>query len=97
MAEEKNKCCEHGEHCHEEELETIFLTLDDDTEVECGVLGVFGVDSKEYIALLPITDDTVLLYEYKEIGDDVELGLIEEDEEFEKVSKAFYELYGEEE
>ena len=85
-----------GDHDHEEELETMFLTLDDDTEIECAILGVFDVEEKEYIALLPVDDDTVLIYEYSEVDDDIELGLIESDEEFEKVSNAFYELYEEE-
>ena len=92
---------EHDHDCdcgcnHEEEYDTIFLTLDDDTEVECNVLGVFEVDGKEYIAVLPITDDTVLIYKYAEDGDDIILDVIEDDEEFEKVSEVFYDEFGEE-
>ena len=99
---EKDKELECGcgcgcDHDHEEEMDTMFLTLDDDTEVECGILGVFEVEGKEYIALLPITDETVLIYEYKQEGEEIELGLIESDEEFDKVSEAFYALYDEEE
>ena len=56
---------DHDDHVHEEmEMETLTLTLDDDTEMECGILGVFAVDGiadKEYIALLPLEDETVLL------------------------------------
>ena len=78
-------------------METMTLTLDDDTELECGIIGVFEVDGKEYIALLPLDDETVLIYEYKENGDDVELGLIEDDDLFEKVSNTFYDLWEEEE
>ncbi len=91
--------CEH-DHEHEEEMDTITLTLDDDTELECAILGVFdveGIEGKEYIALLPLEDETVLIYEYKEVGDDVELTLIEDDAEFEKVSAAFDEFFEEEE
>lgn len=91
---------EHGEGCDcgcDEEFETMTLTMEDDTEVECAVLGVFEVEDKEYIALLPMDDDSVLIYEYKEDGDNVELGLIESDEEFEMVSAAFGELYGDDE
>ncbi|MFV0313892.1 MAG: DUF1292 domain-containing protein [Anaerotignum sp.] len=90
-------------HDHDEEemgLETMFLTLDDDTEMECGILGVFeveGVAGKEFIALLPLEDETVLLYEYKEIGEEVELNVIEDDALFDKVSEAFNELFDEEE
>lgn len=91
---DKDVCgCGH-EHDEEElELETMFLTLDDDTEVECGILGVFEVDGKEYIALLPLEDETVLLYQYHEEGEDIQLDVIEDDDEFEKVSNAFYDLY----
>lgn len=92
---------EHDHDCgcgceHDEEMDTMFLTLDDDTEVECAILGVFEVEGKEYIALLPINDETVLIYEYKEVGDEVELDTIESDEVFEKVSTAFYDLYEDE-
>ena len=94
---EKDVCgCGH-DHDEEMELETMFLTLDDDTEVECGILGVFEVDGEDYIALLPLEDETVLLYHYKEDGDDIQLDVIEEDEDFEKVSNAFYDLYEEDE
>lgn len=82
-----------------EEMDTLTLTLEDNTELECGVIGVFEANGKEYIALLPLDDDeneTVLIYEYSENGDDVDLSLIESDEEFEAVSKVFYELYDEE-
>lgn len=91
MSEKELECgcgCE-----HEEGFETMFLTLDDDTEIECAILGVFDVDDKEYIALLPINEENVLLYEYKEIDGEIELGLIESDEEFDKVSEEFNSLY----
>ena len=89
-------CTANCESKVDEAHHTITLTMDDDTEVECGIIGVFDVDGKEYIALLPINDETVLIYEYKEVGDEVELGLIEDDEEFEKISNAFYDLYEDE-
>ena len=66
-----------SEQFNNEEV-TATLTLDDDTELECGIIGVFEVDGKEYIALLPVDDETVLIYEYTEKEDgDMELGLIE--------------------
>ena len=102
MSEQCGCGCGH-DHEHEEDvmdLETMFLTLDDDTEMECGILGVFeveGLEGKEYIALLPLEDETVLLYEYKEVGDEIELNVIEDDDEFDKVSNAFYDMYEDEE
>ena len=96
---EENKCscgCEH-DHEHEmEEMETMTLTLDDDTELNCGIIGVFEVDGIGYIALLPEDDDTVLIYQYNEDGEEVELSLIEDDDTFEKVSQAFDELWEDE-
>ena len=102
MSEKCGCGCGH-DHEHEEDvmdLETMFLTLDDDTEMECGILGVFeveGLEGKEYIALLPLEDEPVLLYEYKEVGDEIKLNVIEDDDEFDKVSNAFYDMYEDEE
>ena len=97
---EDMKCgcgCHDHEHDEMEEMETMTLTLEDDTELECGIIGVFDVDDTEYIALLPEDDDTVLIYRYNENGEDIELALIEDDDEFERVSNAFNELWEEEE
>ena len=93
-------CADCGSDCQDLDQPTVTLTLDDDTEMECGILGVFeveGLEGKEYIALLPLEDETVLLYEYKEVGDEIELNVIEDDDEFDKVSNAFYDMYEDEE
>ena len=97
MSEKQCSCACRHEHGEEMELETMYLTLDDDTEIECGILGVFEVESKEYIALLPKEEEEVYLYQYKEEGEEISLEVIEDDEEFEKVSNAFYDLYEEDE
>jgi len=98
MSEEKCGCgCDHDHDHDHEEMETIMLTLDDDTELECGIIGVFEVEDKEYIALLPLEDETVLIYAYKENGEEIELDTIDDDSLFEKVSNAFYELFDDEE
>lgn len=92
------KCNGHDHHDHEhEEVEMLELTLDDDTILKTYVLGIFEVEDKEYIALLPENDEKVLLYEYIEDEEgSVELKVIEEDEEFETVSEAYNELFSEE-
>ena len=72
----------------------ITLEFENGEEVECEIMGVFDVEDKEYIALLPDdgTDD-VYLYGYKEISDEeFELVDIEDDDEFDKVSAVFSEL-----
>ena len=81
-----------------EEAEFITLEFDDGVEVECEILGVFDVEGKEYIALIPNDDtDDVYIYGYKEIGEDeFELVDIEDDAEFEKVVAEFDKIMSEE-
>ena len=49
---------------------TVTLTLDDDSTIECGIVGIFDADNREYIALLPLdengknSDGEVFLYRY---------------------------------
>jgi len=72
----------------------IILTLEDDTELQCLILGIFDVDENEYIALQPIGEEEVLLYRYNEIGDeDFELLPIENQDEFDRVAEVFDSLY----
>lgn len=94
--------CGHAhDHEHEhEEYDTIVLTLDDDTELECIVLDVFEVDEQAYIAMVSIEEEQVLIYRYIEVEDGEEdeftLETIDNEEEFELVSRAFNELFIEE-
>ena len=93
MADEKKNAA-----IEEEEAEFITLEFDDGTEVEAEIMGIFDVDGKEYIALIPDDDsDDVYLYGYKEVDDEeFELIDIEDDDEFDKVVKVFEELTDEE-
>ena len=86
MAANKDK-----EENYDDEPMVVTLEYDDGTEVETEVMGIFEVDGKEYIALIPDDDsDDVYLYGYAEMGDDeFELLDIEDDEEFDKVVKEF--------
>lgn len=74
----------------------ITLTLEDDSEMECEVLGIFPVGDKEYVALLPEDageDGEVIIYRYTELeNDEIQLDNIEDDEEFELVGEAFDEF-----
>lgn len=80
--------------------ETVTLTLDDDTEVECAIIATFPVADKEYIALLPLGGEEeengeVFIYRYiAPKDDDSEPGLenIEDDDEYEAAADAFDEL-----
>ena len=94
-----NRDCGHDhdhEHDHDDEPETISFTLDDGTEATCEILGTFEMNDINYIVLMPEDDEDVLIYRYKEEGEEISLEAIESDEEFEAVSEAFDELFGEE-
>ena len=85
-----------GSNASTESHNTITLTLDDDTEIECAILTVFPVDAQEYIALLPLDengqnqDGEVYLYKFSrtEKGDPI-LANIESDDEYAKAAEAF--------
>jgi uncharacterized protein YrzB (UPF0473 family) len=72
-----------NEKVYTEETDYITLEFDDGVEVECEIMGVFDMEGKEYIALIPEDDsDDVYIYGYKEVGEDeFELIDIEDDEE----------------
>ena len=73
-----------------EEDEIMMLDYDDGETVECGVMGVFECNGKEYIALDDLDDNNmdVYLYEYIPTEEDFELVDIPE-EDFEAVSAEF--------
>ncbi|WP_297810902.1 DUF1292 domain-containing protein [uncultured Finegoldia sp.] len=95
MCDEKN--LENEEmHEHEEELDTLVLTLEDGEEMECGILGVFEVEGYEsdYIALVSEDDKEIMIYKYEEINDDeANLDVIEDDDEYEKAKQTFEEIF----
>ena len=85
----------------EEELaeEIVTITMDDNTEVHCVILGIFEAENDhEYIALLPLDgpeaeNDQVYIYRYDE--DESEQPILEniaDDEEFALASQAFAEM-----
>lgn len=92
-------CCgghHHENHHHEEQYLTVLL--ENDEQLKCSVLDIFEVNDNQYIALLPVGDDQVLLYRYVEHSQDegFELLNIETDEEFEAVEEAFFDIFNEE-
>ena len=76
-----------------------YLTLEfeDGREIECEIMGVFEVEGKEYIALLPNDgSEDIYLYGYREVNEDeFEMLDIEDDGEFEKVAAEFDRLMSE--
>lgn len=91
-------------NCGCEEEVTVTLTLDNDEEVECAVLTIYEVDGKEYIALLPLNEESteedgdVYIYRYVETKDgEPTLENIEDDDEYEAAADAFDEWLDEQE
>lgn len=53
-----------------EEAEIITLEFDDETKMDCEIMGIFDYDKKDYIALLPDDgSDDVYIYGYEEHED----------------------------
>ena len=80
----------------------VTLDLDDGTQVECEILTIFEVNKQDYIALLPLSEDSdedgeeVYIYRYSEDSDgNPSLDNIEDDEEYEAVADRFDELLDE--
>lgn len=78
------------------EDEIMSLDFDNGDSFECGIMGVFPLNGKEYIALEALDDtDDVYLYGYKENGEDFDLLDIESQEEFDAVEAEFERLMDE--
>lgn len=72
---------------------TLTLTVDEQTQIECRVIGVFLESDKEYIALeLPQSQVQLMGLEPGE-DDGIELVSIQEEEEQERVTERFMELF----
>lgn len=84
---------------YEDEEMTVELELDDGTNVNCAVITILTVNSKDYIVLLPLNeegeneDGEVWFYRYSENPDDPNeepvLDYIDDDDEYEAVADAF--------
>lgn len=86
---------------YDEEAEemTVDLELENGETVTCAIVTILTVESKDYIALLPLNeqgvneDGEVWFYGYKENmadpNEEPELLYIDDDEEYEKVAEAF--------
>ncbi|MBQ8648237.1 MAG: DUF1292 domain-containing protein [Oscillospiraceae bacterium] len=78
----------------EGEENIITLTMDDGSTLDCLVVGIVGVDEKDYIALMPLDgpdaeDGQVYVYGYSEDAEgEPMLEDIEDDAEFEKAAAA---------
>lgn len=65
------------------------LTDAEGNEREYRIIGTFDVEEEEYIALLDEEESQVYLFAFVEEGESLQLKQIEDQEKFERVSKAF--------
>ena len=88
----------------EDEIDDIRVTLDtEEGEIVCRILTIFEVDSRDYIALLPLDKDgndnaegAVYLYGYSEDEQGLpSLEYIADDEEYDAVADRYDELLDE--
>ena len=71
------------------EDQILTLSFDDGESFDCGIMGIFEVEGKDYIALEALDgSEDVYLYGYKPTEDDFELLDLDE-ETFEKVAAEF--------
>jgi uncharacterized protein YrzB (UPF0473 family) len=75
--------------------ETITITYDDGTDVECAIVGTFDFEGKEYIALSQLTDEEILLFRCEEDGDELVINSIDDDGEYDRVANEFFENFEE--
>lgn len=77
------------------EDEILTLEFDDGESFECGIMGIFDLDDKQYIALEAFDEtNDVYLYEYVPTDEDFELVDIPE-EDFDRVVAEFDRLMDE--
>lgn len=92
--EQKNQACEcDDDNC---ECDTITLELEDGSSEEFIILDTYEHKKKNYVALAPVVGDEYFIYGFKEDGDSVEFFSIEDDKEFETISKVFEKRFAEE-
>ena len=85
---------EHSCNCSSaHEKETITLTLEDNSTLVCPIIDSFTINEQTYIALLHPDNERALLYRFEENEDhSLNLDMIDDDDEFELVSKTFLAL-----
>jgi hypothetical protein len=99
--DENHDCCDNMEHegcscgCEGdcEDFDTVYLMMEDGSEIECNTIGTFITNGKQYIALVPVDEEEVIFYQLEESEEGFELLEIENEDEFETVIDTFYELF----
>lgn len=88
-----------------EDLDTVVLTMEDDSEVTCAILAIYEAQGRDYISVWPLDENDELvedadpmIFRYIDHGEEEpELENIEDDDEYEIALDAFEEILDDEE
>lgn len=70
-------------------MNKIFLTDQNNKEVEFNIVDTFGVDDKDYAALEPINEDFLLIYEIIKEDDIISFKAIDNDKELDEIIRIY--------
>lgn len=91
-------------HDHEEEVEYLYIPNEDGEEEKFEILGTFEHDEtgRKYMMVAPADADEdeeqeVFAFRYTEDGDEFEIELIEDEEEWKMVEEMFHFLFADDE
>jgi uncharacterized protein YrzB (UPF0473 family) len=105
MTDKEKHACDCGEHhdhdcdCGDEdcncESNVITLDMEDGTQKEFNILNLIEHDGKHYVALSELDSVEYDILRFEEVGDQVELSIIEDDDEYNAVADKFDEIFSE--
>ncbi|MDD7766370.1 MULTISPECIES: DUF1292 domain-containing protein [Anaerococcus] len=73
-------------------MDKIILTDENNNEVEFNLIDTFGVDDKDYVALEPIDEDFILIFEMMKSKDSVSFKAIDNNKELDEIVKIYEEM-----
>lgn len=94
---EKTACdCGEGHDCADDcdcESNTITLDMEDGTQKDFTVLNILEHNGNQYVALAEMDSDEYDILRFVEVGEEMELSIIEDDAEYNAVADKFDEIF----
>lgn len=84
---------EEDDTCEDENTRIITLDMEDGTQRDFVILDIISHDGANYIALSEVGSMEYDVLRFVEVDDELELSIIEEDDEYEKIAKLFSEHF----
>lgn len=73
-------------------MDKIILTDENNNEVEFNLIDTFGVDDKDYVALEPVDEDFILIFEMIKSKDSVSFKAIDNNKELDEIVKIYEQM-----